>query len=268
MFFTILDFRNVTKLFSDPAFDGDPVRVYEPTDEEEFDKVIDDIEKPEDESGYPLPEDNSSSANDSGMESVYMPDNKETSSRVIYTISGQKVEIVGERVQIIDSNGKLITESLTDYTRKNILGEYATLDEFLQKWSTAKQKYYILDEMVEKGIPIYELGEQFGEDVDMFDVIMHIAYGKKSLGRKTRAEKARQSKFLNEYQGKAREVLEALINKYESTNLRAIEESEILKVQPLSSFGTPIEIANIFGGIEAYQTAVNKLEQQIYEEVA
>lgn len=268
-YFTILDFRNVTKLFADPDFDGDPVKVYEPKNEDEFDSVIDEIENNAD--NYELPGENSDDAfvrDSADGAGVYIPDTNDTTSRrVIHTISGQAVNIIGDTVRIMGADGKLITESLTDYTRKNILGQYATLDEFLQKWSAAKQKYYILDEMAEKGIPIYELGETFGEDADIFDVIMHIAYDKKPLGRKTRADKARQSKFLNEYQGKARQVLEALIDKYESTNLRAIEENEILKVQPLNAFGTPYEIANIFGGIDAYETAVNKLEQELYEEV-
>ena len=120
--------------------------------------------------------------------------------------------------------------------------------------------------MQNKGIPIFALGKQFGEDADMFDVITSIAYGQKPLGRKTRAEKVRASKFLNEYQGNAREVLEALIDKYESTNLRAIEEKEVLKVQPLSGFGTPVEIANAFGGIHEYEAAVTELGHALYEE--
>lgn len=261
-YFTILDFRNVTKLFADPDFDGDPVKVFEPKSEDEFEEVLENIDN-ETETDTDVIVDTLPD----GMDE-YPPEFPEDGGtrRVIHTVSGQPVNIIGDSVRIMGADGKLITESLTDYTRKNILGEYATLDEFLQKWSAAKQKYYILDEMENKGIPIYALSEQFGEDADMFDVITSIAYGQKPLGRKTRAEKVRDSQFLNKYQGKAREVLEALIDKYESTNLRAIEEKEVLKVQPLSNFGTPIEIANAFGGIDAYETAVNELEQALYEE--
>lgn len=262
-YFTILDFRNVTKLFADPDFDGDPVKVFEPKDEAEFEDVVDTIDSDE-------PADETNGTNDTTALDEYPPEfpdsDTQTKRQVIHTISGQPVNIIGDTVRIMGADGKLITESLTDYTRKNILGEYATLDEFLQKWSQAKQKYYILDEMENKGIPIFALSEQFGDDADMFDVITNIAYGQKPLGRKTRAEKVRTSQFLNKYQGKAREVLEALIDKYESTNLRAIEEKEVLKVQPISDFGTPIEIANAFGGISAYETAINELEQALYEE--
>jgi type I restriction enzyme R subunit len=264
-YFTILDFRNVTKLFADPEFDGDPVKVYEPKDEGEFDDVVDQIEDPSPDD--PGVDDGNTAVEEPGV--VYAPgldsNNERASTRVIHTVSGKEVAIIGDTVRIMGADGKLITESLTDYTRKNILGEYATLDEFLQTWSSAKQKYYILDEMAAKGIPIYELADRFGDDADMFDVVMSIAYGQKPIGRKTRAEKVRQSRFLNEYQGKAREVLEALVDKYESTSLKAIEEREILKVQPLHSIGTPIEIANLFGGIQGYEEVVEKLTSELYE---
>lgn len=259
-YFTILDFRNVTKLFADPDFDGDPVKVFEPKNVDEFEEVVENIDE-DTETGV------EAIVDVSGAQDEYKPEFPEDRlpHRVIHTVSGQQVNIIGDSVRIMGEDGKLITESLTDYTRKNILGEYATLDEFLQQWSQAKKKYYILDEMAERGIPIYELSKTFGDDVDMFDVITSIAYGQKPLGRKTRAEKARSSQFLNKYQGKAREVLEALIDKYESTNLRVIEEKEVLKVQPISNYGTPIEIANAFGGISEYETALEELERELYE---
>lgn len=266
-YFTILDFRNVTKLFADPDFDGDPVKIYEPKTEDEFEEIVETID---DETKYDTPGENIDDAfvNDPGATEVYIPEPGEVTKSKIITVSGQRVEIVGERVQIMDADGKLITESLTDYTRKNILGEYATLDEFLQKWSAAKQKYYILDEMEAKGIPIYELADTFGEDTDLFDVVTSLAYGQKPLGRKTRAEKVRHGRFLSRHQGRAREVLEALLDKYETTSIKAIEEREVLKVQPLHSFGTPIEIANLFGGINGYEEAVVQLTTELYEMTA
>lgn len=141
------------------------------------------------------------------------------------------------------------------------------IDEFLQTWSKAKQKYYILDKLAEKGIPIYELADQFDSDIDMFDIVMNIAYGQKTTTRKTRAEKARHSRFINQYQGKAREVLEALIDKYESASLKAIEARDILKVQPLDQLGTPLEIASFFGGADGYNEAVSQLTNELYEVV-
>lgn len=268
-FFTILDFRNVTKLFADPGFDGDPVKVYEPENEDEFDKTIEDIEDGNE--SYPIPDENSGddTLHDSGNETeVYLPNpNTDPEKRVVHTISGKQVEIVGERVQIIDAEGKLITESMTDYTKRNILGEYATLDEFLQNWKNAKQRFHILEELENKGIPLYELQEKFGNDMDLFDLVLHIAYDQKPMKRADRAESVRRSQFFNEYQGKAREVLEALLDKYESENIRTIEDPSILRLKPINQYGTPVEIANLFGGPEPYQTAVSQLEHKLYEKV-
>ncbi len=266
--FTILDFRNATKLFADPAFDGDPVRVFEPKNEGEFDEMIDEIDQTND--GYTPDGDGMSAIGDGDAgDEVVIPGGDIGSSDnyrpKVHIVSGKRVQVIGDSVRIMDADGKLITESLTDYTRKNILGEYATLDEFLQTWSKAKQKYYILDKLAEKGIPIYELADQFDSDIDMFDIVMNIAYGQKTTTRKTRAEKARHSRFINQYQGKAREVLEALIDKYESASLKAIEARDVLKVQPLDQLGTPLEIASFFGGADGYSEAVSQLTNELYE---
>lgn len=266
-YFTILDFRNVTKLFADPAFDGEPVRIYEPKNEAEFNNTLDDLEKDK----YDMPGENSDGlfVNDSGTETeVHIPGTDEQDNRrVIHTVSGKEVKIIGERVQMIDTNGKLITESLTDFTKRNILGQYATLDEFLQTWQGAKQRFHILETLEEKGVPLYELQEKFGDDMDLFDLVLHIAYDQKPIKRHDRAEAVRRSQFFHKYQGKAREVLEALLDKYESTNLRTIEDPSILELQPIDKYGTPVEIAQMFGGNNRYQDAVAELEDKIYEVV-
>lgn len=266
-YFTILDFRNVTRLFADPMFDGEPVRIYEPKNEEEFDDTLEDLANVD----YDIPEENSgdSFVNDSGDETeVYIPNPDERKTRqIIHTISGREVEIIGERVQMIDSNGKLITESLTDFTKRNILGEYATLDEFLQAWQGAKQRFHILEVLEEKGVPLYELQEKFGDDMDLFDLVLHIAYDQKPLKRHDRAEAVRRSQFFHKYQGKAREVLEALLDKYESANLRTIEDPSILQLEPIDKYGTPVEIAQLFGGTDRYQYAISELENKLYERI-
>lgn len=265
-YFTILDFRNVTKLFADPGYDGDPVQIYEPKNEEEFDDIIDDIT---DEHPEQKPENTDTIYSDSNTEDeVYIPQPGDKQKRkVVHTISGHQVEIVGERVQIIDSLGKLITESLTDYTRRSLLGEYATLDEFLQSWGQAKQKFFIMEELENKGVPLYELQQQFGEDMDLFDLVLHIAYDQKPLKRTDRAESVRRSAFFGKYKGMAREVLEALLDKYESTNLKTLEDPSLLRVQPIDKFGTPLEIAELFGGTDQYEGAISDLESKLYEKV-
>jgi type I restriction enzyme R subunit len=263
-YFTILDFRNVTKLFADPDFDGEPVKVYETKTEDDFEDAIEKIDSAEEIE----PQDNETMGTEISSLDEYPPEfpNDNLPKKIIHTISGQEVRIIGDNVKIMGSDGKLITESLTDYTKNNILGTYSTLDGFLQKWSLAKQKYYILEELADKGVPLYEVSEQFGDDADMFDVVLSIAYGQKPVGRKTRAANVRAGKFLNKYQGKAREVIEALLDKYESNNLKVIEEKEILKVQPFNKFGTPLEIAESFGGINGYENAVAELEKELYKE--
>lgn len=266
-FFTILDFRNVTKLFADPDYDGDPVKVYEPMSEDEFDDAIDDLARDGDQE-QPNQMDDIWGVTDSTADEVYIPNPDETRGRkIIHTVSGKQVEIVGERVQIIDSNGKLITESLTDYTKRTLLGEYATLNEFLQSWSGAKQKFHIMEELENKGVPLYELQQQFDDEMDLFDLVLHIAYDKKPIKRKDRAEAVRRGTFFNKYQGKTREVLEALLDKYESTNLKTLEDPSLLKVQPIDQYGTPLEIAELFGGPDQYEGAVSELENKLYEKV-
>lgn len=267
-YFTILDFRNVTKLFADPDFDGDPVRVYEPKNENEFDETVDAIENDEPRRQELEESSGVGDIEETGPTEVYIPaPGEDGNRRVIHTISGQNVEIIGERVQIIDAEGKLITESLTDYTKRNILGQYATLDEFLQTWKNAKQRYHILEELEEKGVPLFELQEQFDDEMDLFDLVLHIAYDKKPLKRSDRAEAVRRSRFFTKYQGRAREVLEALLDKYESTKLKSIEDPKLLKLNPIDEYGTPLEIAELFGGPDQYETAVSELEDKLYEKV-
>ncbi len=266
-YFTILDFRNVTKLFADPDYDGDPVQVYEPKSEAEFDDAIEDIETPPESTDVKDIDDTKVDPESLDNE-VYIPQPGDNNGRkVVHTVSGRQVEIVGERVQMIDNNGKLITESLTDYTKRTLLGEYATLDQFLQSWSSAKQKFYIMEELENKGVPLYELQQQFGEDMDLFDLVLHIAYDKKPAKRSDRAQAVRRSSFFAQYKGSAREVLEALLDKYESTNLKTLEDPSLLKVQPIDKYGTPLEIAELFGGPSQYETAVSDLENKLYEKV-
>jgi type I restriction enzyme R subunit len=264
MYFTILDFRNVTKLFSDPDFDGDPVKVLEAKNDDEFEKALEVIDDPEvvnSEDSVSLP------ASTQGDEFISLPNERSEKHRKI-TVSGVPVQIIGERVQYIDSSGKLMTESLTDFTRRNILGEYATLNDFINAWNGAKRRWAIIEELEDKGIPLEDLREQAGYDLDIFDLILHVAYDRKPIKRLERAEAVRRSNYLNKYQGKAREVLESLLDKYQDTGINSVEDIEVLKVDPLRGYGAPLEIVSWFGGAEGYKTAVHELEQKIYEEVA
>ncbi|MEO3972398.1 DEAD/DEAH box helicase family protein [Streptomyces sp. CAU 1734] len=258
-FFVILDFRNVTRLFADPDFDGDPVKIIElPLDggmdeaTEDLDEV-DEAQETDDDKGSDI--------------RVEMPGKRKAKQKKLI-VGGQQVTIIGERVQLIGADGKLITESLKDFTKRNVLGEYATLDEFLTAWSSADQRSALLDEMADKGIPIDDLLEQVGAELDPFDLILHIAYDRRPLRRRDRAGAVRASSYMTKYQGKAREVIEALLDKYSDSGIRSVEDIGVLRVDPFRSIGTPMEIIQLFGSRETFQKAVRDLERELYQEAA
>jgi type I restriction enzyme R subunit len=171
-------------------------------------------------------------------------------------------------VQYIDANGKLITESLKDYTRKAILNAYASLNVFLNAWNDADRKQAIIDELAGHGVFLDELAEQVGHDLDGFDIICHVAFDQPPRTRRERADKVRKRNVFGKYGDKARAVLEALLDKYADAGLKSVESLEILKVDPLTRFGTPVEIVKLFGGKQNYQAAIQQLEAQLYQEAA
>lgn len=255
-FFTIMDFKRATALFADPDFDGDPVQIYEP--------------KPED---SPVPPDESSDALPSTRdiypdrhEDGQPPEVREPSPK--YVVDDVEVRVVSERVQYLDANGKLITESLKDYTRKAVRKTYTSLNAFLNAWKDADRKQAIVEELATHGVFLDELAEQVGLDFDAFDLICHVAFDQPPLLRRERAAKVRKRNVFALYGEKTRAVLEALLDKYADAGLKSVESMEILKVDPLTSFGTPIEIVKLFGGKQKYQAAIQQLETQLYAEAA
>jgi type I restriction enzyme R subunit len=254
-FFTIMDFKRATALFADPGFDGDPVQVYEPQSgdspvppEEQFDA--------ERRAGGGQPQFPESEAPEVGK-----PAPK-------YVVNDVQVTIVSERVQYLDGNGKLITESLKDYTRKAVHNAYASLDAFLSAWKKADRKQAVIDELAAHGVFLDELAEQVGRDLDAFDLVCHIAFDQPPRTRRERAEKVRKRNVFGKYGDKARAVLEALLDKYADAGLKSVESLEILKVDPLTRYGTPLEIVNFFGGKQNYLAAIQDLETQLYREAA
>ena len=235
LYFTIIDFRQATALFADPDFDGDPVQIYDPKPEEPIlPPLVDDEPPPDDPWG---PEDDKPKK---------------------YYVGDVEVRVATERVQYLDANGKLITESLKDYSRKTVLGTYSSLSAFLTAWKDADKKQAIVEELGLKGVFFEELAGQVGADYDPFDLICHIAYDQPPLTRKERAEKVKKRHVFARYGDKARAVLDALLAKY----------ADILKVDPISQFGTPVEIVNVFGGREAYLKALHELEDALYSPAA
>jgi len=253
LFFTIMDFRGVTELFADPEFDGDPVVIYRP-------KEGDPITPPEEEDIKETASEWPGMLRDKGDEY-----GEETSgSPRKYYISGVPVTVINERVQYIGEDGKLITESLKDYSKRNILSEYKSLDNFLSAWNDADRKEVIIEELESRGVFFDALAEEVGRDLDPFDLISHVAYGREPLTRQARAKKKKKATYFKEYEGKAREVINALFEKYADQGITAIDDIGDLTVSPLNEFGTPIQIVGFFGGREDYLKAVKKIEQALY----
>jgi len=252
LYFTIMDFRQATALFADPDFDGDPVQIYEPL-------PMDPI----------LPGEDESSVIKEGPEVVIDPEapGAGSTSRKYY-LGGVEVSVATERVQYLDAQGKLITESLKDYSRKTLLQAYTSLDAFLTVWRDAEKKAVILEELAAKGVFLDELAEQVGRDYDPFDLVCHIAFDRPPLTRRERAERVKKRDLFTKYGDQARGVLNALLQKYADSGIRSVESLEILKVDPLTGFGTPVEILNIFGGKPAYLSALQELEDALYQEAA
>jgi type I restriction enzyme, R subunit len=183
-------------------------------------------------------------------------------------VDNVEVRVATERVQYLDANGKLISKSLKDYSRKTVRKAYASLDEFLTVWNDAEKKQAILDELAAKGVFLDELSEQVGRDYDAFDLVCHVAFDAPPLTRKERAEKMKKRNVFAKYGEQSRAVLDALLQKYADSGLKSVESLEILKVDPLSAFGTPMEIVALFGGKPDYVAAVRDLETALYQHSA
>ncbi len=174
------------------------------------------------------------------------------------------VEIVTERTQYYGPDGKLITESLKDYTRKTVLKDFESLDSFLKHWNEAEKKEAILSELEERGVLLEALAEEVGKDFDPFDLICHVAFDRPPLSRKARAERVKKSDYFSKYGEQAQEILDTLLDKYADNGIENLENMSVLKVQPFDRIGTPMEIVNFFGGKSNYLAAVKGLESQLY----
>jgi type I restriction enzyme R subunit len=248
-FFTIMDFRNVTDLFADPDFDGDPVRVKEIGEDDE-------IESPDEEL-----EGDSPAIDDNGGDIISEPREKQY-------VNGVNVAVLNERIQYMDSNEKLITGSLKDYTKQKVREQYQSLDDFINKWNSADKKQAIIDELTEQGIVFENLKEAISKEMDIFDLIFHTAFDQPPLTRSERVNNVKKRDYFTQYGEQARKVLEALLEKYADEGIENIEDIKILKVNPFDDFGTPMEIISLFGGKKQYLRAIIELEQEIYRKVA
>ena len=258
-YFTIMDFRNASRLFADKDFDGNPEVVIDLDGGDPVDPPL--VDTPDDEEDN----DNTNTGRDDRIPPSPDDDWDDDDKPRKYYVKDVPVSVLSERVQYIDKDGKLITESLIDYTRKNILGQYARLDAFIRKWTAAKKKQVVIDELKEEGVLLDAVREEIGKpEIDDFDLILHLAYDKKPLTRAERINNVKKRGYLYKYSETARKVLGVLLEKYASDGLKEIEETKILQLQDFKEFGSPVKIIKEFGGKAAYEEAVKELEDEIF----
>lgn len=243
LWFTILDFKKATELFADPEFDGEPEVIYLPPKGGSI-APPDDGDVEGGDTGHPPPE-----------------------GAIKYVISGVEVSVVAERVQYYGSDGRLITESVKDYTRATVHKQFESLDDFLRTWSGADKKAAVLERLDEEGVLLAALQEQVSADYDPFDLICHVAFDQPPLTRRERADNVKKRDVFTTYGTQARAVLAALLDTYADQGVAVVEDRAVLRLDPFAGMGTPIEIARFFGGPKKYDAAVRELESELYKAV-
>ena len=261
-YFTILDFRKATELFADPDWDGPAIQDHDFTPKTEQgggDEADDDFGGENEEIETILIQDEADGFTDGSVED---------DPSIKFVVSGIQFRIIAERVQYYDKDGKLITESLKDFTRKAVKEEFATMETFLRRWHGAERKQVILDELLERGVMLSALEESVGRNIDPFDLICHVAFDQPALTRKERVDQVKKRDVFTKYGEQARQVLGILLDKYADQGIDSIETIEVLKLAPFSDLGTPIELVKKFGGRDKYLEAIQDLENALYATTA
>jgi len=281
-YFTIIDFRGETAKFADPEFDGPPVVIYEPGDDDpvfppddlppEPDDTLDpsDGEEEGEEAiidGVDPASDGEGNGENGDPPDISLPPPGGGRRGKIY-IDGVSTRIIAERVEYLDEDGRLVTESLRDFSRKSLRKRFATLDAFLNTWNTTDRKQAIIDELAAEGLPLEPLAEEVGKDLDPFDLICHVAFDRPPLTRRERAENVRKRDVFTKYGPQARAVLEALLQKYQDIGYKALDVPRILQISPFDRMGTPVQLIREFGTRADFEKAVHELESALYSEAA
>lgn len=260
--FTILDFKRATELFADKDFDGEPVQIYEPKGDQ---PIAPPDSPPDTPAATPFP--GGGLPADGGVPTggPLGPFGGSGEPPVKYVLGNQvTVAVARERVQYLNAQGKLITESLRDYTRINLTKQYDSLDKFLQAWNDADRKAALIEELEARGVLIEALAEEVGKDLDPFDLLLHVAYNMPPLTRRERARRVKKRNVFTHYGPVARQVIDALLDKYADEGIATIEADTVLSVQPFTDIGRPAEIIKSFGGRPQYKTALQTLERELY----
>jgi len=258
-YFTLIDFRKATNHFADPDFDGEPVQIYEPKENEPI-TPPEDVPPPSDVDD-PIPP-------QPGPDEVPIIVDPPVGGPRKYYIRGDEVMIVAERIEYLDEYGKLVTETLRDYTKKTMRKHFASLDTFLKAWSDTVRKQAIIEELEAEGLLLEPLAEEVGKNLDPFDLICHVAFDRPPLTRRERVAKMKKGDVFTKYGVQAKAVLDALLQKYQDEGIINLDDPSILKISPFDTMGTPVQLLKTFGGREGFEQAVHELQSALYQEVA
>lgn len=265
-YFTLLDFRGATSHFADRDFDGDPVQIYEPAADDPITPPMDEtIDAPND------PGPSKDALADETIVDDGTPDisiNKKSEKQPKIYVDGVGARIVAERIEYLDENGKLVTESLRDFTKAALRKRFTSLDDFLKRWKSAERKQAILDELAAEGLPLDPIAEELGKNLDPFDLICHIAFDRKPLTRKERADNVKKRDVFTKYGGQARAVLDALLAKYQDEGVLNLDDANVLKISPFTQMGSVMQLVTAFGGKDKFEQAVREVQSALYEGVA
>jgi type I restriction enzyme R subunit len=271
LYFTILDFRNATDLFADKDFDGDPIRIKPVSQDEDLSLVV--IEEEENTitvldqvTGEEIKFEKATIRNPDGsiLGGNWVSENSDVYRKKVY-VNGVDVSVLISREMYFDQHGKPITTSLKDHTKNIIKGQFASLDDFLNKWKSTDRKEAIIAELVDQGVMVEALYDAVDKQVDLFDLICHVAYDQPPITRKERANNVKKRNYFTKYGEQAKKVLEALLDKYADQGIENMENIQILTVPPISDFGSVTEIIKVFGSREEYDDAIKELENELYK---
>jgi type I restriction enzyme R subunit len=264
-YFTLIDFRGATNHFADPEFDGEPVQIYEPGEDDPI-APPDDVPPPGDD-GETLPD--KPGADETvvdGLPDIGLPLVGGKMKKVY--VDGVGATIIAERVEYLDENGKLVTESLRDFTKKALKKRFASLDDFLKRWKAAERKQAIVEELEAEGLPLDPIAEELGKDLDPFDLICHVAFDRKPLTRRERAENVKKRDVFAKYGPQARAVLDALLAKYADEGVLNLDDANVLRIAPFSTMGSVVQLIKAFGGKAGFEKAVHEMQSALYQETA
>ena len=260
-YFTLIDFRGATSHFADPDFDGDPVQIYEPGADDPI-TPPDDAPSAGGDAIPPTPGDD-----ETVVDQPDLPLPPGERIRKVY-VDGVGARIIAERVEYLDENGKLVTESLRDFTKTALKKRFASLDNFLKRWKSTERKQAIIEELEAEGLALDVVAEELGKGLDPFDLICHVAFDKKPLTRRERAENVKKRDVFTKYGPQARAILDALLEKYRDEGVLNLDDANVLKIAPFNAMGSVVQLIKAFGDRQGFEQAVHELQDALYQETA